>query len=156
MDRSENKKCMACELVVRREMGNAPLWDSILRTPFWDVVHCYDTALLGWIVVVARRHMEAVDELTQAEAVDVGMLLRKVSLGLKEVVHCTKTYVIQLAESEGYHHVHFHVIPRMANLPEDYRSVKIFKYLGVSEKERISEGRMNDFAIQLRRFLEPD
>lgn len=137
-------------------MGIAPVWDSILRTQSWDVIHCDDTALLGWIVVVARRHIEAIDELNQAEALELGDLLRRVSTALKEVANCTKTCVMQFAESEGYKHVHFHVVARMANLPEEHQSVRIFKLHGVSEKERVSEEKMNDFSVQLRRFLVPE
>ena len=153
-DMGQIKKCKACELVARRDMGIAPVWDSILRTQFWDVVHCDDTALLGWIVVVARRHMEAIDELTQAEALELGLLLRKVSIALKQITNCTKTYVMQFAESEGYEHVHFHVVARMPDLPEEHQSVRIFKLHGVSEEERLSEERMNGFSVLLRQFLD--
>ena len=150
------KKCSTCELLTRRDMGKAPLWDSIHRAKYWDVVHCNDTSLLGWIVVVVRRHIGAIDELTSSEALELGALLRKISIALKEIIKCQKTYVMQFAEAEGHNHVHFHVVPRMANQPEEFRSVKIFKLLGVSEKDRVSEERMNEFAIQLRRILESE
>jgi diadenosine tetraphosphate (Ap4A) HIT family hydrolase len=153
---TEIKKCKACELVARRDKGMAPVWDCIFRAQFWDVVHCNETALLGWTVIVARRHMGSLDELTQAEAMELGILLRKVSMALKEIVQCAKTYVMQFAESEGFHHVHFHVVPRMADLPEDHRSVKIFKLLGVSEEERVSGESLNEFSLKLRRFLESE
>ena len=152
----DNKKCSTCELLIRRDMGKAPLWDSIHRAKYWDVVHCNDTSLLGWIVVVVRRHIGAIDELTSYEALELGALLRKISIALKETIKCQKTYVMQFAEAEGHNHVHFHVVPRMANQPEEFRSVKIFKLLGVSEKDRVSEERMNEFAIQLRRILESE
>ena len=29
--------CETCELIAIRDAGKAPLWDSILRTPYWDV-----------------------------------------------------------------------------------------------------------------------
>jgi diadenosine tetraphosphate (Ap4A) HIT family hydrolase len=63
---------------------------------------------------------------------------------------------MQFAEAEGHNHVHFHVVPRMADQPEEFRSIKIFKLLGVSEKDRVSEDRMNEFAIQFRRILETE
>jgi diadenosine tetraphosphate (Ap4A) HIT family hydrolase len=151
---TENKKCITCELLVRRDVGNAPIWDNILRTKYWDVVHCNNTSLLGWIVVVVRRHIEGIDELTSSEAQELGTLLRRISIALKEIFNCKKTYVMQFAEGEGHNHVHFHVVPRMANLSEDLRSVKIFKLLGVSDKDRVSEDRMNEFGIQVRRILE--
>lgn len=149
----ENNRCVICELVARRDAGLAPLWDNIHRTPFWDVVHNYNTSLPGWIVLVARRHIEAVDELTEEEAVELGLFLQKVSVALKEVVGCAKTYVMQFAESAGHTHVHFHVVPRMADQPEERRATKIFGYLGVSEEERVSEARMNEIAGQVRLFF---
>ena len=63
--------CYTCELTARRHAGQAPLWDDIYHTEYWDVAHAYNTALPGWLVLVTRRHIEALDELTEAEAVDL-------------------------------------------------------------------------------------
>lgn len=63
--------CTTCDLVARRDAGEAPPWDSILRTPHWDVVHAYGTSLEGWIVLVARRHLTAVAELSTDEAAEL-------------------------------------------------------------------------------------
>ena len=150
---TEIMRCITCELVARRDDGTAPLWDCIYRTQFWDIVHCNATTIHGWLVLVARRHIEAIDELTHDEALELGVLLQQVSIALKQVVKCTKTYVVQFAEAEGHHHVHFHVIPRMANLPEERRGTKIFEYLGASEEERVSEERMNEIAVEVQRIL---
>ena len=144
--------CKTCELIARRDAGNAPLWDCIQRTQFWDVVHCNNTALPGWLVLVVRRHIAAIDELTEEEAVELGALLRQVSGALKEITGCLKTYVIQFAEMEEHRHVHFHVIPRMADQPENRRGTGISGYLGVSEGERVSEEKMNEIAVGVRAF----
>ncbi len=148
------KPCKTCELVARRAAGLAPLWDSIYQTPYWDVAHCMDTALPGWLVLVARRHIAAVDELTEAEAAELGPLIRRTSAALREVTGCVKTYVIQFAESPDHPHVHFHVIPRMADQPEDRKSVNIFKYLRVPEEEMVSEDLMNSIAAKVRTILQ--
>jgi diadenosine tetraphosphate (Ap4A) HIT family hydrolase len=145
--------CKTCELVARRNQGNAPLWDCIYQTAFWDVAHCYDSALLGWLVLVARRHIASLAELTNQEAVELGQLIRNTSFALKEVTGCVKTYALQFAESQEHQHVHFHIIPRMPELPEDYRSTQIFKYLGVPEKERVSQNAMNAIAVRIRKIL---
>jgi len=147
------KTCKTCELIANRDAGSAPLWDSIYRTPFWDVVHSYDTALPGWLVLVARRHIAAVDELTETEAVELGQLIQHTSAILKEITGCLKTYVIQLAENPEHPHVHFHIIPRMANQPEDHRSLRIFGYLGVPEEERVRPEEMNAIAKKVRAGL---
>jgi diadenosine tetraphosphate (Ap4A) HIT family hydrolase len=144
--------CKTCELIAGRDAGITPLWDCICRTRFWDVAHSYNSALPGWLVLVARRHIEAIDELTDEEAVELGLLQRRLSLALKEVTGCLKTYVMQFAEMAEHPHVHFHIVPRMPDLPEDHRSTKIFEYLGVSEG-RVSEERMNEVAAQVQKIL---
>jgi len=147
------KQCKTCELITRRDKETAPFWDCIHRTQFWDVVHSYNTALPGWIVLVVRRHIEAIAELTDDEAIDLGVLIRRVSVVLKEVTGCVKTYVIQFAEMAEHSHVHFHIIPRLADQPEDRRGTKIFEYLGVSEEERVCEETMNEIAMKVQRLL---
>ena len=146
--------CYTCELIRQRDAGNAPLWDAIYRTTHWDVVHSYNTSLVGWLVLVARRHIAAVEEMTDDEAVELGRLIRQVSAALKEVTGCVKTYVIQFAEAPDHPHVHFHIIPRMADLPDDYKGPKVFQYLGVPENERVSDEVMNRLALDIRNHLQ--
>jgi diadenosine tetraphosphate (Ap4A) HIT family hydrolase len=147
------EECLTCELMQRREAGGAPLWDDIYRTPYWCVVHSFNTALPGWLVIVCRRHIAALDELTEAEAVDLGVLLRRVSLALREATGCVKTYVAQFAEAQGHQHVHVHVIPRMADQPPERRGAQVFRYLGVTDAERVSEAPMNGIAQNVQRHL---
>ena len=146
--------CKTCELITQRNAGSAPLWDCIHRTPYWDVVHSYDMALPGWLVLVVRRHIIAVDELTDAEATELGQLIRSTSMALKEVTGCLKTYVIQFAEKADHPHVHFHIVPRMADQPDERKSTLIFGYLGVPEAERVSEDSMNSIAVKVRGLLQ--
>jgi diadenosine tetraphosphate (Ap4A) HIT family hydrolase len=150
------KACKTCDLIARRDAGNAPLWDSIFRTNYWDLAHSYDTALPGWLVLVARRHITSVAELTEAEAAEMGQLIRCTSNALRQVTGCLKTYVVQFAENEDHQHVHFHIIPRMADQPEERRSTRIFGYLGVPDEERVREEVMNEIADKIRVFLEKD
>jgi diadenosine tetraphosphate (Ap4A) HIT family hydrolase len=145
--------CKTCDLIASRDTGTVPLWDAIHRTALWDIVHSYNTSLPGWLVLVARRHINAIDELTANEATELGMLLQKTSAALKRTTGCAKTYVIQFAEHPEHPHVHFHVVPRHADMPPEYRSLNVFKYLGVSETERVSEDVMNKLAMQIRKLL---
>lgn len=145
--------CHTCELIERRDTGNAPRWDSIHRTAHWDVVHSYNTSLPGWLVLVIRRHIAAIDEMTDAEATELGTLIRQMSIALKQVTGCGKTYVIQFAEAPEHPHVHFHIVPRMADHPDDHKGPNVFKYLGVSDEERVSEDDMDKIALDIRRRL---
>ncbi len=145
--------CGTCKLIRQRDDGLAPVWDSILRTGAWDVVHAYDTALLGWIVLVPRRHVLAVDELSGEEARELGELMHSVSAFLKQDLGCLKTYIMQFAEHPEHPHVHFHVVPRMADLPEAHKGPGIFAYLGVSEDSQVPEKAKNELALRLRAWL---
>ena len=145
--------CLTCDLVHRRDRGEAPPWDNIVRTAHWDIVHSYNTSLPGWLVLVARRHVAAIDELTDEEAAELGVLLRRVSAALRQVTGCVKTYAVQFAEQAEHPHVHFHVIPRMAAQPADRRGPRVFAYLGVPAEEQVSEERMNAIAVEVRRLL---
>lgn len=146
--------CHTCTLTARRDAGTAPLWDNIYRTDHWDVVHSYNTSLRGWLVLVARRHIAAIAELTAAEAAELGDLQRRASQALHAVTGCAKTYIIQFAEHPDHPHVHFHIVPRMADQPAERRSVNIFSCLGVPETERVSEEEMNAVGGQIRQFLQ--
>ena len=145
--------CHTCELTAQRDKGEAPLWDNIFRTRYWDVVHSYNTSLPGWLVLVARRHIAAIDEMSEAEAAELGSLLRQVSLSLKLVTGCLKTYVMQFAEHPRHPHVHFHVVPRMKDQPDSHRGPQIMNYLEVAEDEYVDEATMNALGEQIRQTL---
>lgn len=145
--------CRTCALLDRRDAGQAPDWDCIVRTESWDVVHCDNTSLLGWIVLVVRRHVAALADLTDSEAAAVGPLVRDVSRALHAQVGCEKTYVAQFAEHPQHRHVHVHVVPRPRGLADDEVGPGIFKFLGVDAASRVSESEMNRFAAGLRTAL---
>lgn len=88
--------CFTCELIARRDAGTAPLWDNIHHTRSWNVGHSKITSLPGWLVLAAHRHIEAIDELTDDEAAELGLLLRYASAAMREVVGCFMNYVVRL------------------------------------------------------------
>ena len=92
--------CVTCGLTARRDRGEAPLWDSIRRTPSWDVVHAFGTSVEGWLVLVARRHITSVADMSDDEAETLGRLIREVSRSIQVVLGCDKTYVVQFAEHQ--------------------------------------------------------
>lgn len=97
--------------------------------------------------------MAALDEMSEAEAAELGSLLRDVSLVLKQVTGCRKTYVLQFAEHPNHPHVHVHIVPRMVDQPETRRGPRIMEYAGVAEDERVDEATMNMLGEQVRQIL---
>ncbi len=62
----------------------------------------------------------------------------------------------QFAEHPDHPHVQFHIVPRMADQPEQRRSTQIFGYLGVPADERVNEQTMSEIAQLARRVLDSD
>lgn len=143
--------CYACAKEAR--FDELPPRECVVFDQHWRVAHVFDTALPGWLVLLPRRHVTAVHELTDAEAAALGTWQVKLSRALREVTGCVKTYVVQFAETEGFAHVHFHIVPRMANLPEAQRGPGVFELLGGPEHERVTADQADHVAHALRAQL---
>jgi diadenosine tetraphosphate (Ap4A) HIT family hydrolase len=115
--------------------------------PGWRVAHDFNTSLPGWLILVPTRHVESLDELTAEEADTLGLLLRQASIVLKTVTGCRKTYVMMFAEKPGFTHVHFHVVPRMDDFPEDRVGPGVFGYL---RETPMAEDRRDELATEIR------
>jgi diadenosine tetraphosphate (Ap4A) HIT family hydrolase len=117
------------------------------------VVHAFNANLEGWLVVLPRRHIEALDELTFDEAAALGGLLRALTAALRDVTGCAKTYVLLLAEMEGFHHLHVHVVPRDRDLDPALRGARIFGLLGNPDLSIVPPERMDEIALEVRAHL---
>lgn len=123
--------------------------DRVYLSPHWRVAHAFGTQLPGWLVVLPRRHVTALDELTLAEQAELGPLLSAVTAALREIIHCNKTYVALFAEAEGFEHIHFHVVPRMADLDPAVRGPFVFALLGGDAANHVSEYARDEIATEL-------
>ena len=124
-------ECYVCGV---NAQSDPPIREAIVDGPRWRVAHAFGTSVPGWLVVVPRRHIVALSELTAEEAVELGPLLVRLTSALREVLGCEKTYVALFAEAEGFAHAHFHVVPRMADLDPSFRGPGVFQLLGVPEE----------------------
>jgi diadenosine tetraphosphate (Ap4A) HIT family hydrolase len=128
--------CFSCEQ--ERKLDELPLRERIHVENRWRVSHAFNTKLPGWLVLVPRRHIERLDELTPEEAERLGPLLVELTRALRKVTGCVKTYVALYAEAEGFAHVHFHVVPRMSDQDPALRGPRITALLGVDDRDAVS------------------
>ncbi|MEU0941170.1 HIT family protein [Embleya sp. NPDC005971] len=119
----------------------------------WRVTHSVGTSLPGWLVLIPRRHVTSIANLTDDEAFGLGLWQVRLSRALHETTGCAKTYVAQFAEKAGFEHVHFHVVPRMADLAPELRGPKAFALLHAPEAERVSAEEMDRMALAIRTRL---
>jgi diadenosine tetraphosphate (Ap4A) HIT family hydrolase len=124
--------CYSCQQESRTDL---PPREAVVVTPCWRVAHAFNSALPGWLVVLPRRHVLSMAELTEPELAELGPLVGGLSRALADVVGCEKTYVMQFSEAEGFTHLHIHLVPRMPDQPEDVRGPRVFEYLRRPEAE---------------------
>lgn len=129
--------------------SDAPSWERIAGDEHWRVGHAFSAAVPGWLVLMPRRHVTAVADLTDAEAAALGSWQVRLSRALARVLGCQKTYVAQFAEAEGFAHVHFHIVPRPPDLARDLRGPRIFQLLGAAGDARVGEAEMARLAAEL-------
>jgi diadenosine tetraphosphate (Ap4A) HIT family hydrolase len=147
---SDAAACGACE---RLGSHDPPPRERIIVGGGWSVAHAFNANLEGWLVVLPQRHVESLDELSRDEAAGLGPLLRGLTAALRAVTGCDKTYVLLLAESEGFHHVHLHVVPRGSDLATQHTGPRIFGLLGNPDLEVVAPERMDELAIAVRAHL---
>ena len=128
---AEYGDCISCAFEQRVDV---PPRERIFLDAHWRVAHAFGTAQPGWLVVLPRRHVLSLDELSLAEAAALGPVLRAVTAALREVTGCVKTYVALCAEAEGFGHVHFHVVPRPAGLDPQLRGPEDIRAAGVTPR----------------------
>ena len=144
--------CFTCE-------GNARIDELAPRERLavdnqWRVAHAVGTALPGWLVLLPRRHVLAIAELTDAEAAGLGLWQVRLSQALHAVTGCAKTYVVQFAEAPRFRHVHFHLIPRMPDLPADRRGPQVFEFLTQPAERTVTNTQMDILAAELTQHLQ--
>lgn len=115
----------------------------------WRVAHAW-SALPGWLVVAPLRHVVRLSELERGEADALGPLLRAASTALETVTGGVKTYVMLFAEAEGFAHVHFHVVPRMADFGPDDVGPRVMKFIAAPEDEWLPEAERDRLALAIR------
>ena len=129
---------MSCS-ICRSNEGTARISPGppIYEGRHWLVEHAYPSALLGWLVIVLRRHAEALHELSRAEAEELGTLQWAVAKLLRSETSCLKEYSVFFAEAPGFQHVHVHMVPRGPDLPTDFRGGRVFGLLQIPPEEAV-------------------
>lgn len=125
----------------------------IYEGQYWLVDHVYPTRLKGWLVLVLKRHAEALHELTAGEFEELGRLQALVTRALAAETGCVKEYTACLAESEHHQHVHVHIVPRAPDLPAELRGPRIIRLLAVDERDAVPAGEVTAFCEAMARRL---
>jgi diadenosine tetraphosphate (Ap4A) HIT family hydrolase len=129
---------------------------TIFEGEYWLVEHAYPVKTIGWLVIVLKRHAEALHELTLEEFAELAQIQAKLTKALFEELRCEKEYISCYAETEHFYHIHFHVFAKPFNLPDELKGGRSFVLLKVTEEEAVPPDQVIAFCELLRdRFIRP-
>jgi len=123
---------------------------TIFEGEYWLVEHAYPVKLKGWLVIVLKRHAEALHEITGDEFAELANIQSKSTRILFEELHCQKEYISCYAEKEHFHHIHFHVFAKPHGLPDELSGGKSFTLINVSEAEALASEELKVFCELLK------
>lgn len=83
----------------------------IYETKSWIVTHGpLESQILGYFYMAPQRHIENWFEFTDLELSELGPLIKKVEIVLREELALERLYTVTI--SEAMRHIHIHLIPR--------------------------------------------
>lgn len=123
---------------------------TIYTGEHWLVEHTYLCGMVGWLVIVLRRHEEALHELSPAEWAELGILQQRAAMQMHCALDCEKEYVMGLAEVVGFQHIHFHVVAKLRDLPAELTGTRIFAMLKVSAQDAVPPENIAAFCEQMQ------
>lgn len=121
---------------------------------YWLVEHAYPTRLAGWLVAVLKRHCEALHELTPDEWRELAEIQAALLPLLAEATGCEKEYTACFAEMPGFKHIHFHIIPKPAELPAELTGSHAFALLKVDPSEAVPAATVRELCQRLSQGLQ--
>ena len=145
-------ECYTC-LSVSGERRISP-GPPVFRGEWWDVEHAYPCGMAGWLVLVLKRHVEALHELSGEEFAELGPLVERTVRALREELGCKKEYVACFAEAAHYNHVHVHVVARAEDWPDELKGTGVFKMLKVEEANVVPPEQVVEFCNRMQAYYE--
>jgi diadenosine tetraphosphate (Ap4A) HIT family hydrolase len=144
-------ECWTCRSVAgEKRISPGP---TIYDGTYWMVEHAYPVKVKGWIVIVLKRHAEALHHLQKEEFGELSEILSRIVPILHEVMQCEKEYISCYAEKAHFHHIHFHVLAKPADLPEEFQGARSFAFININEEEAVSPQEITELCELLRRRM---
>lgn len=126
---------------------------TIYEGEHWVIEHAYPSGLIGWLVIVLRRHAEALHELNDDELNELGILQKRTVKLLHSVLKCEKEYIMCFAETPGFKHIHFHVVPKPKDLSPESIGTNIFTMLKVNQTQSIPREKIANFCEKMNKLF---
>lgn len=131
-----------------------PLGGVVYASPHWVFyLRAQPLLVAGQGFMVLKRHCEDMADLSDAEAQDLGLMMRRVTHALNQTIAPARVHMAVYAEETR--HIHLHVTPRMTYHPKGnirltalLQWYALLHHLGV--RAAISDAQVHALAYQLR------
>lgn len=145
-------ECYTCRSISgERRISPGP---TIFEGEFWLVEHAYPCRMVGWLVLVLKRHVEALHELSGEEFAELGELQGRVARLLHGEMGCEKEYMACFAEAEHFRHVHVHMVAKDKGLPPELKGTAIFAMLKATDEEAVPPDEIKAFCEEMKASFE--
>lgn len=102
-------------------------------------------AYRGYLVAEPKRHAAGLGDLTDPEAVALGLLVSRLARALREVAEAEHVYSFVLGD--GLAHLHVVLAPRYAGTPREYWGVRLREW---PDAPHVTEDQMRSLVARLR------
>ncbi len=104
--------CFTCDVNAGRR---GPPGATIYEDDHWIADHGVDLLVRGYVVLKPKRHVHELADLNPEEAVTLGPIMQAILAAMRRALATERIYVCSFAET--VHHLHFHLLPRYADMP---------------------------------------
>ncbi len=144
-------ECMSClSLQGIRRISPGPY---IYEGHSWVVDHAYPTSLKGWLVIVLKRHVEALHDLTHEEFRELADIQYRLAQVMRSRASIEKEYMMCFAEAEHFQHIHIHFVAKPIDLPQEAKGPRIFSYLNVDQQYAVPPDEIKVLCEELKAAL---
>jgi len=141
-------ECLSCRSISgEKRISPGPV---IYKGAYWLVDHAYPTSHLGWLVIVLKRHAEALHELSREEFAELAEIQYKLAQVMRQDTRVEKEYMMCFSEAAGFKHIHVHFVPRPENLPAELKGPAVFALIRVDEAHAVSPDTLRAFCEDFR------
>lgn len=104
--------CFTCEVNAGR---TATPGGTIYADDLWIADHGIPALVRGYVVLKPKRHVRDLADLTPGEASAFGIAAQRVTAAMRSALRPERIYVCAFVEAVP--HLHFHLLPRYADMP---------------------------------------
>ena len=141
-------ECLSCRSISgEKRISPGP---TIYEGTYWLVEHAYPTSLQGWLVIVLKRHAEALHELSKEEFAELAEIQYRLAQIMRQDTQVEKEYMACFAEGSGFNHIHIHFVAKPKDLPAELKGPAVFKVLQVDEAHAVPPDAIKAYCEDVR------